>query len=239
MLRTDAQHHPDEKKFQLTEHTHYVYTEKELIILQEKNDEFYFFSREESDNIMHFLKKPTPENFHKEIISELISKNILKPSNSPQASIIIESGIRPGIGAHQWRNIWVFRKEETKLIELIEATWLLIKNKALLNVFGLHYQLQRIRKNSHKTQGDCQYHNRVKNFSSAIYRAGRWLPFKTECLESSLALADYLISKKADFTLHIGIQKYSFMAHAWVNHNGQPVGDDPDINSKLHTIIKI
>jgi hypothetical protein len=62
----------------------------------------------------------------------------------------------------------------------------------------------------------------------AVAIAGAFFPGRAVCLEQSLAL--HLVLKRLghEATLRIGVQPYPFLAHAWVEHHGQPVLEDEE-----------
>lgn len=70
----------------------------------------------------------------------------------------------------------------------------------------------------------------------ALVRAARWLPCKVACLEFSLALRERLARHGVNGTVEIGVQKYSFMAHAWLEVNGQPLGEPEHVVRSLHRL---
>lgn len=63
----------------------------------------------------------------------------------------------------------------------------------------------------------------------AVALAGAFFPGRAICLEQALAL--YLALRRRGFPveLRIGVQPYPFFAHAWVEHQGHPVNEDPEV----------
>jgi hypothetical protein len=62
----------------------------------------------------------------------------------------------------------------------------------------------------------------------AVAIAGAFFPGRAVCLEQSIALFIVLKKLGQDATLRIGVQPYPFLAHAWVEHRGQPVLEDDE-----------
>jgi hypothetical protein len=62
---------------------------------------------------------------------------------------------------------------------------------------------------------------------------------KTKCLEWSAALVVLGFEYGFDFTLVIGVQNRPFYAHAWVELDGEIVGDDPRLPDQLAIIHRI
>lgn len=62
---------------------------------------------------------------------------------------------------------------------------------------------------------------------------------KTKCLEWSAALVVLGFEYGFDLTLVIGVQNRPFYAHAWVELDGEIIGDDPRLPEQLAVIYKI
>jgi hypothetical protein len=58
--------------------------------------------------------------------------------------------------------------------------------------------------------------------------AAAFFPGRARCLERSIALHVCLRWCGAPTVLRLGVQPYPFSAHAWVELDGEPVGDSPD-----------
>lgn len=60
-----------------------------------------------------------------------------------------------------------------------------------------------------------------------VRAAGRYVPFKTTCLERSLVLCWLLARRHIPAQLRIGVRKQNsdFAAHAWVELDGVPLGE--------------
>jgi hypothetical protein len=54
------------------------------------------------------------------------------------------------------------------------------------------------------------------------------VPWRAECLEKSLALLFVAQRAGNGASLRIGVIPEPFEAHAWVEHEGQPVNDEPE-----------
>ena len=63
--------------------------------------------------------------------------------------------------------------------------------------------------------------------------AGVWYPGRAMCLEQSLVLYYLLRRAGAAPQLRFGFHLYPFAAHAWVEHGGAPINEDPYFLGKL------
>ena len=55
-----------------------------------------------------------------------------------------------------------------------------------------------------------------------------FFPGRALCLEQSVTLWLLLRRRGIDAELRLGVQPYPFGAHAWVEHRGEPVNEDPE-----------
>jgi Transglutaminase-like superfamily len=62
----------------------------------------------------------------------------------------------------------------------------------------------------------------------AVTVAGAFFPGRAVCLEQSVTLFQVLRRLGHQAELRIGVQPYPFLAHAWVEHDGQPVLESED-----------
>lgn len=71
---------------------------------------------------------------------------------------------------------------------------------------------------------------------SSLARAASYFPSKIACLEYSVALRYRLERHGIYGLLVIGVQKYSFMSHAWLEISGQPLGEPSYVSKSLHRL---
>jgi hypothetical protein len=64
-------------------------------------------------------------------------------------------------------------------------------------------------------------------------------PLKTKCLEWSVALFYYIIQYGYQPVLKIGVQNKPFYSHAWVELDGEVIGDIKDLNERMAVIYQI
>jgi len=62
----------------------------------------------------------------------------------------------------------------------------------------------------------------------AVAMGAALFPGRAQCLERSLVLYDYLRCRGIAAQMRLGIQRYPFMAHAWVEYRGEPINDVPE-----------
>jgi hypothetical protein len=73
----------------------------------------------------------------------------------------------------------------------------------------------------------------------AHIRARMLYPRHIHCLVGSAALASHAWSLGVDVAFVIGVQKYPFVAHAWIEQDGHVLNDRPDVARRLAPIVSI
>lgn len=76
----------------------------------------------------------------------------------------------------------------------------------------------------------------VQALGSLVNMAARRSPFPTTCLTRSMLLGWMLARRGVSSELRIGVQldQGVFAAHAWVEWQGVPVNDQPDVATRFH-----
>jgi hypothetical protein len=68
----------------------------------------------------------------------------------------------------------------------------------------------------------------VARVEYAVALGAALFPGRAQCLERSLVLYDYLRCRGISVQIRLGIQRYPFMAHAWVEYRGETINDVPE-----------
>lgn len=68
----------------------------------------------------------------------------------------------------------------------------------------------------------------VARVEYAVAMAAALYPGHAACLERSLTLYRQLRRMGVPVTYHMGVQRYPFLAHAWVEYAGVPINDVPE-----------
>lgn len=78
----------------------------------------------------------------------------------------------------------------------------------------------------------------VRRIGALVNAASRYSPFPSTCLTRSLVLISQLRRRNVACSLRIGVCLLDgkLKAHAWVEHQGVPVNDSPDVDSQFAPI---
>ena len=66
------------------------------------------------------------------------------------------------------------------------------------------------------------------DIAHAVSAAAALLPWRSLCLEQSLALCFLLRRRGYDAVVRLGVRPYPFAAHAWVELDGSPLAESPE-----------
>jgi hypothetical protein len=111
---------------------------------------------------------------------------------------------------------------------VIKSLLLLVSCDVALRVLGFARTLRIARKLSPRkcAGGDGEVVSRtVRNIliATALY------PGRSKCLEQTVALYILLRRRGAPVDIRLGVQPYPFYAHAWLELNGAPLTETPEV----------
>ncbi len=96
---------------------------------------------------------------------------------------------------------------------------------------GLSWTLQRVQQiPAYSSSSTSAKADRILHQMMRVYRSSRRLASqgKDDCLPRSLALVMALRRLGVDAEICFGVQKFPFLAHAWVEANGRAINETPD-----------
>jgi hypothetical protein len=73
----------------------------------------------------------------------------------------------------------------------------------------------------------------VEQTLHGIAVATAFYPGRSKCLEQALATFILLRRRGAPVNVRLGVQPYPFVAHAWVELNGQPITESPEVVARF------
>ena len=74
---------------------------------------------------------------------------------------------------------------------------------------------------------------RAEDYARGIAEAAIYFPWRTRCLEQSVALYMVLLIAGLDASLRLGVEPFRRSAHAWVEHDGTPLNERDELIRKL------
>ena len=101
--------------------------------------------------------------------------------------------------------------------------------KASLAVAGFGRTWRWMRRHAERAPFSEEHdHTLVTRVEYAVALGAALYPGRAACLERSLLLHWYLRRAGVPVRFRMGVQMYPFLAHAWVEHRGQPINDVPE-----------
>lgn len=221
-------------KNQIKNDYYVINLDDEIIILDLKSNCFHFLDKEQSVALDSYISGSIP------LDSKLDDYLFLFDKNSKNTTIAKYNNIE-GIDNYSWSDVSHFLDRDIQDIGFIDKTSIIFIYCILFTGKDYFFKqkinlLKFFKKNRKQVYTDLGYVNSAANF---IHRVSSKLPFDLKCLENSLILAYFLTLKKYDFNLKIGVQKYDFLSHAWIEVEDIVISDMPDLSEKLAIILKI
>lgn len=226
--------------YAFSDRVHHVLIAKELILLDEKRDRYFLLDEYDSKGLILGLTNGEATD----AISKYKSAGLIESREKPERINFFPTP-RHGVGNHVWANVGSFRNMPYAKFKFLLALLLMVFVKLFVWVLGFGCALRFVRRlmPNAATENCTQYseisRTKAKEMAAAIYRAGLTLPFKAQCLESSLTLFLYASFASIPNTFKIGVQRYDFLAHAWIEVDGEVIGDDPALKTEMPVILSI
>ncbi|MFK3708517.1 lasso peptide biosynthesis B2 protein [Klebsiella sp. NPDC088457] len=218
-------------------HIHHVHINNEVTILDEISDRYILLSEEQS----RLLEKHMKTGEENSLGRELNRAGIIW--HHPGMSLSDSSVSPEGVGLYSWGSNIIEPSLLTISLYLPEAIARIITVRKRLHRYGLHGCLQHCRNKlnsiSNHDFNDNKQADKAETLGQSIKYAAPFLPGKVKCLEFSLSLFDMLIARDIKSQLFIGIQRYDFLSHAWLEINNKVISDDENLKTKLTPIISV
>lgn len=206
----------------------------EIIILDLKSNCFHFLDEDQSISLDNHITLDTP------LDSKLENFSFLFDRYSKNSKIVKYNDIE-GIDNYSWSDVSHFVNNNLHDISLRDKISIIIIYCILFTGKNYFFKqkinlLKYLKKKNYYVDKNLDYVNSAASF---IHKISSKLPFDLKCLENSLILAYFLALKKHEFNLKIGVQKYDFLSHAWIEVDDVVISDMPDLSNKLAIILKV
>ncbi|WP_447043737.1 lasso peptide biosynthesis B2 protein [Vreelandella sp. H-I2] len=225
-----------------SQYVHYVLLNGEFIILDEQGDRYVILEAPTSLELELALMEGNEQSA---LVQELLNVGLLELSSQRQ-SIRRVIAQEHGIGDYEWRFARQFHQAVSVKWMNLRALQTLLWIKTLLSTRGFHTAMNSLRAlkaaqaHSIRIPTETSEHNRIcACAANAIAEVALWVPYRVECLEFSMSLSRLLLSLGVCTTFRIGVQRYDFLSHAWVEVEGKVLGDDPSLPERMCPIVEI
>ena len=244
--------------FHLTSHCRLSSFQNDLVLLDLKKNKYIIFephiketlinilaskvcSSAENTSVNLFTIKPFPKNANDAEIKSLIE--ILQEKEIITRQLFASPAVLPHPNDLKGANIdWRLEKESLeKTVSFtlkIRAFYALCRVYLILNVFGFHALVCYL--NTFKTKLKKRSHepHLLLQLNYALNQSCFYFPLRVKCLEWSASLAIMALERDINCALYIGVQTQPFSAHAWLESDGEVIGDNPLLPKHLAIILK-
>jgi len=206
----------------------------EIVILDLKSNCFHFLDKEQTVAMDNYVNGSSTFDSKLDDYTFLFDKSL-------KSSTIVKYNNIEGIDNYSWSDVSHFINKDVQDIDIKDKIFIVIIYCILFTGKNYFFKqkinlLKFLKKNTKLVNNNLDYVNSAASF---IHKISSKLPFNLKCLENSLILAYFLTFKKYDFNLKIGVQKYDFLSHAWIEVDDIVVSDMPNLSKKLAIILTI
>lgn len=206
----------------------------EMVILDLKSNCFHFLDKEQTVAMDNYINGSSTFDSKLDDYTFLFDRFL-------KSSPIVKYNNIEGIDNYSWSDVSHFINKDVQDINIKDKISIVIIYCILFTGKDYFFKqkinlLKLLKKNTKLVNNNLDYVNSAANF---IHKVSSKLPFNLKCLENSLILAYFLTFKKYDFNLKIGVQKYDFLSHAWIEVDDIVISDMPDLSHKLAIILKV
>ncbi len=220
------------KSFVLKNHCHACFTRDGGVIFDSSNDRYVLLSEDETDQLQRALigdQRDAPLLPKIEAFLSREEAGTVRP---------LFCDIAKGLHDYTWRYMPYDRSGYTRSrSDFAFVLWIYVI-QFLLKLKGIAGTLRFVERHPALFR-TCLQELEPAKAADKIMIAARLSPFRFECLEFSLAMRCYAsLHSWKNMRLYLGIQRFPFIAHAWVELGGEPIGDDPLLRNRAAIIFE-
>ncbi|MEP6673432.1 MAG: lasso peptide biosynthesis B2 protein [Chthoniobacter sp.] len=219
------------------------------VFLDLSRDAYSGLAAEDSERLCGLLGRAIePEELKEEeraLIDFLQEEEILSVGNDENEALKVACAReRGGLTVCEWRPHLADLAHATggsTFIEVLKAGWAILRAELLLRG-GLKDLVREIKDQPMRPKTitlNSSEENQLAALLHAVEMARRWYPRKVDCLVGSGALVLLALWGGLECVLVIGVQKFPFYAHAWVEHAGRVVNDSSEVQRRLAPILVV
>lgn len=170
-------------------------------------------------------------------IKNLLDDNIIEKKEFPFPFYIDRKALSDGVSNVDWS--LTLKNTKTPLsVDVIKALITLIKVNFYIKARGFYSAICLIKKSR---KNNVNYiipsSEELRTLAKIVNKACLIYPSRTKCLEWVMTFVLLALKRNWKCNLEIGVQNYPFMAHAWVECNGQVVMDSQGLREGMGIIL--
>ena len=179
------------------------------------------------------------------LLEPLVQAGLLTPAPSGAGAVTLPEPAEPGgVPSYRWTpNLsWAARSgARASRVQVVRAVAIIGRADALVRRGRIQAVLRWLRTRHGRLPAVAGPGSAVRAAAlvDAHIRARMVYPRQIECLPGSAALAAHAWACGLPVGFVTGVHKYPFVAHAWVEYNGQVLNDRPEIARRLAPIVTV
>ena len=227
----------DRTHYSFCKHIYITQFRDQVILLDTKEDKYTICSQSFADILLKVVHNKELTESDRHTLQALINAKIIQCQNTPYPFYTDCKVDSVGVSNIDWR--LPLNEQEVPLgPPVVIALLRLIQVNSYIKLLGFHKAIQLI-KRARKKNVDyiIPRDEELKQLTSIVNKACLIYPSRTKCLEWAMTYVLLALQKGWKCNLEIGVQNYSFMAHAWVECNGKVVMDSQNLREGLGIIL--
>lgn len=224
--------------YSVCEHIYITQFRDQVILLDTRKDKYIVCSQSFANTLLKVVQnnKELTES-DRDNLQQLINAKIVQRQSTPYSFYTDCKFGSVGVSNIDWR--LPLNEQEVSLgYPVVIALLRLIQINFYIKFLGFHRAIQLIKRTCKK---NIEYiiprDAELKQLASIVNKACLIYPSRTKCLEWAMTYILLALQKGWKCNLEIGVQNYPFMAHAWVECNGNVVMDSKNLRNGLGIIL--
>lgn len=238
--------------YHLRDHIYVTQFRDELILLDTKRDKYMICFQQLAELLLGLLdekqkssitlsssssksKHISPEDFS--TIETLLNDQIVEEKEIPFPFHIDLKPNSDGVSNVNW-SLPLENKKVSLNFSVLKALLTLIKVNLYIKVRGFYSTIQLIKKAKKNNKAYIvPFMEELWDLANIVNKACLIYPSRTKCLEWAATFVLLALKRGWKCNLEVGVQNYPFMAHAWVECDGQVVMDSQELREGLGIIL--
>lgn len=249
-LNSSSQEQRESYYYHLSDHIYVTQFRNELIVLDTKRDKYMICFQEVAEllfdllerkelsvSTMPFSKEPDVPTECPTTIGNLLDNQIIEAKDTSFPFYIDRKLNSDGVSNVDW-SLPLENKKIGINFDVLKALITLIKINFYIKVRGFYSTIRLIKQSrKHNVFYIIPSREQLQDLATTVNKACLIYPTRTKCLEWAMTFVLLALKRGWKCNLEVGVQNYPFMAHAWVECEGQVVMDSQDLREGLGIIL--
>lgn len=212
-------------------------------VLDLKKNKFFMLSSDSNKFLEKYIirKNDFPlENKKEQVIyRQLVNLGILKAKIQPypEKKHIDEKVLHDSAPRVEWRIPYGTNIKRLKYFSVVYEVFTIIKVRLYLKLFGFEMLVNLIKKKYKNKKRRSKKFN-LEEIAIRVTQASFYVPFQIKCLEWSITYFFVSLYYNHETRVVVGLQRFPFISHAWVEDKyNKVIFDDPNLSKSLSRVL--